>query len=101
MLTLVRYATRLFFTHVGLMLIGFVSLLQLLDILNNGDDILARHGAGLGPLMHYAVLRLPESIIYMTPFSVLMGAMREGSRLAPNQGVPAVEAAGLGTDRER
>jgi lipopolysaccharide export system permease protein len=95
MLTLVRYATRLFFTHVGLMLIGFVSLLQLLDILNNGDDILARHGAGLGPLMHYAVLRLPESIIYMTPFSVLMGSMLAVARLAQNNEVLALKAAGL------
>lgn len=95
MLTLVRYATRLFFTHVGMMLIGFVSLLQLLDILNNADDILARHGAGLTPMLRYAWLRLPESIVYMTPFSVLMGSMLAVARLAQHNEVLALKAAGL------
>lgn len=95
MLTLSRYATRLFITHVGLMLLGFVSLLQLLDILNNADDILARHGGGVAPLLRYAWLRLPESIIYMTPFSVLMGAMLAVARLAQNNEVLALKAAGL------
>jgi lipopolysaccharide export system permease protein len=95
MLTLVRYATRLFFTHVGLMLIGFVSLLQLLDILNNADDILAHHGSDIRALIHYAVLRLPESIIYMMPFSVLMGSMLAVARLAQNNEVLALKAAGL------
>lgn len=95
MLTLVRYASRLFFTHVGLMLVGFVSLLQLLDMLSSADEIIERHGAGFGPLLHYAMLRLPESIIYMTPFSVLMGSMLAVARLAQNNEVLALKAAGL------
>jgi lipopolysaccharide export system permease protein len=95
MLTLIRYASRLFFTHVGIMLIGFVSLLQLLDILNNADEILERHGAGLMPMLRYAWLRLPESITYMTPFSVLMGAMLAVARLAQHNEVLALKAAGL------
>ena len=93
--TLPRYATRLFFTHVGLMLVGFVSLLQLLDILNNADEILARHGGGVMPLLRYAWLRLPESVIYMMPFSVLMGSMLAVARLAQNNEVLALKAAGL------
>lgn len=96
MLTLIRYATRLFFTHVGLMLLGFVSLLQLLDILNNTDDILARHrGSGLVALLHYAWLRLPDSILYMLPFSVLMGSLLAVARLAQHNEVLALKAAGL------
>jgi lipopolysaccharide export system permease protein len=96
MLTLVRYATRLFFTHVGLMLLGFVSLLQLLDILNNTDDILSRHdGSGMSALLYYAWLRLPESILYMMPFSVLMGSLLAVARLAQHNEVLALKAAGL------
>lgn len=95
MLTLVRYATRLFVTHVGLMLFGFVSLLQLLDILNNADDILERHGSSFGALLRYAWLRLPETILYMLPFSVLMGSMLAIAKLAQNNEVLALKAAGL------
>ena len=95
MLTLVRYASRLFATHVGLMLLGFVSLLQLLDILSNADDILARHGGSVSALLHYSWLRLPEIVIYMLPFSVLMGSMLAVARLAQNNEVLALKAAGL------
>src|SRR5690606_31979892 len=63
--TLARYATRLFFVHVGLMLIGFVALLQLLDILSNADDVLSDHGEDMTALLRYAWLRLPESVVFM------------------------------------
>lgn len=95
MRTLVRYATRLFFTHVALMLVGFVVLLQLLDLLSNADDILAAHDEEVRALIRYAWLRLPESIVFMLPFSVLMGSLLAVSRLAQNNEVLALKAAGL------
>src|SRR5690606_14928605 len=95
MLTLVRYASWLFMTHVGLMLFGFVSLLQLLDILNNTEEIIVLHGTGVQPLLRYAWLRLPEPVVYMMPFSVLMGSMLAVARLAQHNEVLALKAAGL------
>ncbi|GIK98974.1 MAG: LPS export ABC transporter permease LptG [Alphaproteobacteria bacterium] len=93
--TLVRYATRLFFVHVGLMLMGFVALLQLLDILSNADDVLSDHGEDMTALLRYAWLRLPESVVFMMPFSVLMGSLLAVARLAQNNEVLALKAAGL------
>lgn len=95
MITLVRYATRLFFVHVGLMLLGFVALLQLLDILSNADDVLAEHGESFLTLLRYAWLRLPESIVFMMPFAVLMGSLLAVARLAQHNEVLALKAAGL------
>jgi lipopolysaccharide export system permease protein len=95
MRTLVRYASRLFFVHVALMLLGFVALLQLLDILSNADDVLKTHDEQLTALFRYAWLRLPESIVFMMPFSVLMGSLLAVSRLAQHNEVLALKAAGL------
>jgi lipopolysaccharide export LptBFGC system permease protein LptF len=40
--TVVRYVSRLFIVHLLPILLGFVAMLQILDLLNNADDITAR-----------------------------------------------------------
>ncbi len=95
MATLFRYATRLFLVQLVFSLLGFVSLLQLFDLLNNAPDIMARHGNAVTALARYTVLRLPEVVILMMPFSVLMACLIALSRLALHNEVLALKAAGL------
>ena len=48
MRTLQLYVARQFGANMGLMLLAFVSMLQLLDLLANSDDIIKLHGPSVG-----------------------------------------------------
>jgi lipopolysaccharide export system permease protein len=95
MRTLYRYATLLFLVQLLFALLGFVSLLQLFDLLNNAPSIMERHGGSLLALGQYALLRLPDIVVVMMPFSVLMACLISLSRLAIHNEVLALKAAGL------
>jgi lipopolysaccharide export system permease protein len=95
MATVRGYATRLLLTHFVLILVGFVALLQLLDLLNNGDEIVAQHGGRSGAIWTYAFLRLPSIVSVILPFSVLMAALVTLARLARNNEILALKAGGM------
>jgi lipopolysaccharide export system permease protein len=81
--------------HLALILVGFVALLQLLDLLNNGDEIVARHGGQSNALWTYAVLRLPSIISVILPFSILLAALVTLARLARSNEIIALKAGGM------
>ncbi|MGH6931044.1 MAG: LPS export ABC transporter permease LptG [Dongiaceae bacterium] len=93
--TVRRYATRLLLVHLALILVGFVALLQLLDLLNNGDEIVAEHGGRSSALWTYALLRLPSIVSVILPFSILMAALVTLARLARNNEILALKASGV------
>lgn len=93
--TLTRYVSRVFLSHLVLMLFGFVALLQLLDLLNNADEIIQRHGESAVALVRYAALRLPELVTFLLPFSVLMASLLALARLAQQNEVLALKASGM------
>lgn len=95
MRTLTAYVSRLFLVHVAVMLFGFVALLQLIDLLNNSDRIVERHGNDVGVLIRYIGYRLPELIAFIVPFAVLLAALLVLSRLAQSAEVLALKAAGV------
>ncbi len=95
MSTVSRYVSRLLFIHLALMLVGFVALLQLLDLLNNADDITEKHGSGIAALVKYAALRLPDTVSFILPFSVLIAALLTLARLARHNEVLALKAGGM------
>jgi lipopolysaccharide export system permease protein len=99
MQTLRRYASRLLAMHLAVTLIGLVALLQLLDLLNNADDIAARHGNSLHAVLKYTGLRLPGLISFILPFAVLIAALLTLARLARNNEVLALKAGGLSFHR--
>ena len=95
MRTLTAYVSRLFLVHVALMLFSFVALLQLIDLLNNTDRLVERHGKSLTVLFRYMGYRLPELTAFIVPFAVLLAALLVLSRLAQSAEVLALKAAGV------
>ena len=93
--TLRRYVARQFGTNMGLMLLAFVSLLQLLDLLANADDIVKLHGTGLGAFLRHAMLNTPEITTVVTPICALLASLLTLARLALGNEVLALKAAGL------
>lgn len=92
--TLIRYAGRMLFFNWVIMLIGFVALLEVLDLLNNADSVLETHNGQLSSLMYYAALKLPEIASFILPFSVLLGGLVTLGRLSQNNEILALKAAG-------
>jgi lipopolysaccharide export system permease protein len=90
-----RYASRSLLTHLTMTLTGFVALLQLLDLLNNADDIIARHGNRIAALAKYVGLRLPDLTSFILPFAVLIAALLTLAKLARDNEILALKAAGL------
>ena len=95
MRTLIGYVTRVFLAQLALMLTAFVVLMQILDLLNSADQLFRRHGDNPLVLLRYAGLRLPELVTFMLPFSVLMASLLALARLAHNNEVLALKAAGM------
>ncbi|HEX6117890.1 MAG TPA: LptF/LptG family permease, partial [Dongiaceae bacterium] len=75
MMTFTRYALRTFLWNFGVLWVSFTSLLQIVDLLNNSDEVLDRHPHDAGAVVEYAIWRLPELAVFLIPFSVLMAAL--------------------------
>lgn len=90
-----RYASRSLLAHMALTLSGFVSFLLLLEMMNRSDDVVARHGPGIGPLARYAALRLPDLANFILPFAVLIATLLMLSKFARNNEIMALKASGL------
>lgn len=93
--TIVRYVSRLLFGHLAMLVVGFVALLQILDLLNNADDITARHGSNVSALATYALLRLPQLVNLILPFAMLMAALLCLARLVRGNEIIAMKAGGF------
>jgi lipopolysaccharide export system permease protein len=94
-ITFGRYISRLFAANLVAMLIGFSGLMLLLELLNNADGLLARHGDNIWVLVRYSVLRLPEIVGFLLPFATLLATLLTLARLAQNNEILAAKAAGL------
>jgi lipopolysaccharide export system permease protein len=92
--TFSRYILKSFLWQFLLILIGFTALLQLFDLLNNSADILRDHMGRMGAIFEYAVLRLPEIVSFLVPFSVLIGALITLGKMERNNEIMAYKAAG-------
>ena len=92
--TFVRYVLKTFFWHFFVLWLSFTALLQLFDLLNNGDDILRQAGNGFHQLVIYATLRVPEIATFLIPFCVLLGTLLSLGKLERNNEILAFKAAG-------
>jgi lipopolysaccharide export system permease protein len=93
--TLRRYATRQFTANLALVMLAFVSLLQLFELLAQSDDIIKLHGPRAAAFAWHALLNMPEIITVVTPIGVLMAALLTLARLALQNEVLALKSAGL------
>lgn len=92
--TLARYLARLFIGHLLLIMISAVALLQLFDLMSTADDLLQDMEGQSNVLLHYTLLRLPDIVTFITPFSVLLAALMTFGRLHRHSELVALQAIG-------
>ena len=93
--TLTLYLARLFLSRIIGVVVMLVLVLQLLDLLSESGKILAYPGNGEAQVWQYVMLRTPQIIQFVLPYSVLMGTLATFFPLNQNSEVIAMRAAGL------
>jgi lipopolysaccharide export system permease protein len=89
-----RYISRSLLSHLAMTFIGFAALLQILDLLNNTDEVIERHGSW-GAVARYALLRLPELASFILPFAMLIATLLVLAKLARSNEIMALKSSGL------
>ena len=92
---LAHYVARAYLSRFALMLVVLVVILQMLDMLNRSDDIMAADGATRASLIRYILWRSPELISQFTPFAALLGGLFTLSSLNVHSEVTIMRASGL------
>lgn len=77
----------------------FVILLQMLDLLNKSQDILAAEGAGWRSVFEYARLQAPQIASQFTPFAALLAVVVTLSTLSLSNEITVMRAAGMSVHR--
>lgn len=93
------YVGRLFLARFAALLVFFVIILQMLDLLNRTDDLMAVEGAGLGSIVQYISLQAPQLIRQFTPFAALLGIVLTLAGLSHTSEITVMRAAGLSAHR--
>ncbi len=89
-----RYFNAVLARRILISLLVFTALLELMDLLDSAEEVLAR-GEQTTDLLTYAALRLPVIVERLVPLSVLLGSVLAFLTLANNNEVVALRAAGL------
>ena len=93
------YVGRLFLVRFLALLIFFVIILQMLDLLNRSDDLMAADGAGAESILRYIALRAPQIASQFTPFAALLGIVLTLAGLSHTSEITVMRAAGLSVHR--
>lgn len=94
-----HYVGRMFFVRFIGLLIFFVIILQMLDLLNRSEDLLAPEGAGFDSVLRYISLRAPQIISQFIPFAALLGVVLTLAGLSHTSEITIMRAAGLSVHR--
>jgi len=94
MMTFTRYSLRTFLWNFTVLWVSFTSLLQIVDLLNNSDEVLDRHPRDAGAVVEYAIWRLPELAVFLIPFSVLMATLLSLAKFERSNETLALKSAG-------
>lgn len=95
----VRYVGRQFFIRFAGLLLFFVIVLQMLDLLNRSEHILAAEGAGMASIIDYLRLRAPSIASQFAPFAALLAVVITLSGLSYSNEVTIMRAAGMSIHR--
>jgi lipopolysaccharide export system permease protein len=87
------YLTRIMAVRTLAAMVALIGLLQMIDLLERTNDILARGGAI--EILRYMALRLPYLFEQVAPFAVLAGALFTFSQLARNSELVVMRISGL------
>jgi lipopolysaccharide export system permease protein len=94
-----RYIVLQFLLRFAGLLAFFVVVLQMLDLLNKSEDILAAEGASAGSLIRYVSLRAPELASQFAPFAALLAVVLTLSMLSLSSQITVMRAAGMSAHR--
>lgn len=97
-MTFGRYLSRLFLLRLALATLVLAGLLQLVELMDKADEILAR-GLGAAGMVRFALYRLPLLLGPVQPIAVLIAALLTWSTLARRGEVAALRAAGVSVAR--
>jgi len=92
-LGLARYLNTLFFTRTLSALCAVLAIMQVLDLMEATDDLLAR-GFGLAQFLEYMGLRLPSMAQQVAPLCVLIGALLTFAQMSRGNEVVAIRSTG-------
>lgn len=95
----VAYVGRQFFVGFAGLLAFFVIILQMLDLLNKSDLILAPAGAGWNSIWRYVLLRSPEIASQFAPFAALLAIVLTLSQLNLRSEITVMRSAGMSVNR--
>ncbi|WP_425410600.1 LPS export ABC transporter permease LptG [Hyphococcus sp.] len=93
------YVGRMFLIRFFALLTFFVIILQMLDLLNRSEDILAPEGAGFDSVLRYISLRAPQILSQFTPFAALLGVVFTLAGLSHSSEITVMRAAGMSVHR--
>lgn len=97
--TFMLYVGRMFALRFLGLLVFFVIILQMLDLLNRSEDILAADGAGVDSVLRYISLRVPQIVSQFTPFAALLGVVLTLAGLSHTSEITIMRAAGMSVHR--
>lgn len=95
MRTIGLYVSKLFLLRLGICLLGFAALVQLLDLVEVTRELQNRDGGGVGVLLFYMSLRLPSILLQMLPISMLMATLLTLLHLANTNEIVALKSVGV------
>lgn len=93
------YVGRIFLIRFAALLIFFVVILQMLDLLNRTDDLMAVEGADFSSILRYISLQAPQLIRQFTPFAALLAIVLTLAGLSHTSEITVMRAAGLSVHR--
>lgn len=94
-----HYMAHVFLVRFLGLLIGVVAILQMLDLLDKTDEILAAEGATTAALWRYVSLRLPQLLSQFAPFSALLAILAALAQLNQHSEIVVMKASGLSPHR--
>lgn len=98
-LTLSLYIAKMYAARFIGMLLGLISILQLLDLMAVSDTIMAAEGATGDEIARYVSLRLPQLLSQFIPFSALLATLMTLASLNQHSEIIIMKAAGLSAHR--
>jgi len=95
----IRYVGRQFLVRFIALLAFFVIVLQMLDLLNQSEKVMAPEGADWHSLVRYCLLRAPEIASQFAPFAALLSIVVTLSMLNISNEITVMRAAGMSVHR--
>ncbi|WND01903.1 LPS export ABC transporter permease LptG [Temperatibacter marinus] len=97
--TLTVYVIKMYIGRFLGILIGLCTVLQMLDLLAQADDIMAAEGADFSSIVSYLMMRYPQLMTQFIPFVGLLATLLTLATLNQNSEIIVMKATGLSSHK--